>query len=172
MSISLSDALLPTLVGGLGTLSAVINKASAHCDAKSIEPTTLLEARLYPDMFTFTRQVQVASDLARRGVDRLAGREPSSVEDNETSFGELRNRVTSTITLVTATSTDTIDAAAPREITINVGKELTGTGQTYALGFVVPNFLFHVSTAYAILRERGVELGKRDFLTSFIAASR
>ncbi|WP_428267559.1 DUF1993 domain-containing protein [Haliangium sp.] len=170
MILSLYDITVPTLVGGLNSLQGVLDKAVAHVEAKKLDPRALLDARLYPDMFAFQRQVQVVADLARRGVDRLAGVEPASVPDEETTFTELSARLASTLDHVKGADRAAIDASVDREFTVNVGQTMTFTGRSYLLGFLLPNFLFHVTTAYDILRHNGVELGKRGFIAPFVMA--
>jgi len=173
MSISLSEVAVPTFTAGLNTLLAIIDKASSHAQDKGLDPHDLLDARLCPDMFSFTRQIQAASDTARRGIDRVVGVEPASVADNESSFDELRTRVKNSLAHVGQVDRAAVDASEDRKFSVPLGKEakLDCTGRSYLLGFALPNFLFHVTTAYDILRHHGVELGKRDFLTSFVEAN-
>lgn len=171
MSLSLHEIIVPTLIGGLSGLKTILDKAVAHADARKIDERALLDARLYPDMFAFTRQIQVAADVARRGVDRLGGKEPSSVEDKETTFAELIARVESTIAYLKAAESGPIDQSEAREFSVELGQKVDFTGRTYVMTFLIPNFLFHVSTAYNILRHNGVELGKRDFIAPFMMPS-
>jgi hypothetical protein len=171
MSLSLSDIAIPSFLAGLTSLKDVLAKAAAHADAKKIKEPALLDARLFPDMFTLSKQVQVACDSARRGIDRLVGVEPTSVPDDEKSFAELVTRVETTIATLKAVSREKIDASEDREFTVDIGQPMTFTGRRFLMTFALPNFFFHVTTAYAILRHSGVELGKRDFLAPFIAGS-
>ncbi|GAB4568499.1 MAG: DUF1993 family protein [Haliangiales bacterium] len=171
MSLSLYDITVPPLVSSLGSLKVVVDKGAAHVEAKELDPRALLDARLYPDMFPFLRQIQVVSDVSRRGLDRLAGKEPSSTPDDETSFAELGARITATIEHIKGADRAAIDAAEDREIKIDLGQPMTFTGRRYVQTFMMPNIMFHLTTAYNILRHNGVELGKRDYLTPFVAGA-
>jgi hypothetical protein len=166
MSFSLSAASLPVLEVGLNALSAVLDKAAAHAAAKKIEPAVLLAWRLAPDMFPLVRQVQVTADQAKNGAARLAGVEPPRHEDNETTIDELKARLAKTVAFLKALDRQAIDAAGEREITFPLGPTNKGhmTGEDYLNHFVLPNFYFHRTAAYAILRHCGVDIGKRDFL--------
>jgi hypothetical protein len=172
MSLTLSDLVIPSFVGALSSLRATIDAAERHAAAHDLDPRVLLDARLYPDMFSFTRQVQAASDTARRGIARLAGVEAERVEDNETSFGELAARVEMSLARVRGADRAAIDASAARvfQAPLGPGAQREFTGRSYITGFALPNLLFHVTTAYGIMRHSGVVLGKRDFLGPFIAA--
>jgi hypothetical protein len=166
MSFSLSSASLPVLEIGLNALSAVLDKAAAHAATKKIEPAVLLAWRLAPDMFPLVRQVQVTADQAKNGAARLAGVEPPRYEDNETTIEELKARLAKTVAFLKTLDRQAIDAAGEREITFPLGPTNKGhmTGEDYLNHFVLPNFYFHRTAAYAILRHCGVEIGKRDFL--------
>lgn len=166
MPFSMSQALLPPVTTGLNALSGVLDKAQAFAAAKHIDPSVLLNMRLCPDMFTLTRQVQVATDLAKNGAARLAGLEPPRHEDNETTIDQLKARLAKTVAYLKTLDPKQIDAAADREITFPLGPTNKGhmTGSDYLSHFVLPNFYFHLTAAYAILRHCGVEIGKRDFL--------
>jgi uncharacterized protein len=156
---------VPPMLRGLSSLSKILDKAEAYAAAKKIEPSVLLSARLYPDMYPLTRQVQIACDTARRGAIRLAGGEPPSVPDTETTFEELKARIAATIAAVKALPESAFDGAEGRELTIKVrGSDMTFSGLDFVRIWSLPNFYFHVTTAYAILRHNGVELGKPDFL--------
>jgi hypothetical protein len=163
---TMSQSSLPTFEITLNALSAVLDKAEAFATAKKVDPTVLLRTRLAPDMLDLTRQVQIATDQARRGTARLAGVEPPSVADNETTIGELKNRIAKTIAFVKGLDRKAIDASAEREITFPLGPEKKGTmkGDDYLNHFMLPNFYFHCTTAYDILRHCGVEIGKQDFI--------
>lgn len=162
---SLSKAAIATFETGLGALSTILDKAQAHADARKIDPAALLGMRLFPDMFTFTRQVQIACDQAKNGGARMTGTEPPKFEDNEKSIGELKARVAKTIAFVKTLDAKKIDASADREITFPLGPNKGQMrGADYINHFVLPNFYFHLTTAYDILRHCGVEIGKRDFL--------
>jgi uncharacterized protein len=162
----MSAASIPVFETGLNALSALLDKASAFVAAKNIDASVLLHSRLAPDMFDFTRQVQVATDQARRAAARLAGAEAPSYEDNETTIDQLKARLAKTVAYLKTLDGKKIDAAVDREITFPVGGGRNGQmkGGDYLTHFVLPNFYFHLTAAYAILRHCGVEIGKRDFL--------
>jgi uncharacterized protein len=166
MPLSMSQASIPAFEIGLNALSAVLDKGAAHAAAKNIDPAVLLHSRLAPDMFDLTRQVQVAADQARRGAARLAGVEPAAIEDNETTFDQLKARLANTVAYLKTLDRGKIDAAADREITFPVGGGNMGRmkGAAYLIHFVLPNFYFHLTAAYALLRHHGVDIGKRDFI--------
>jgi uncharacterized protein len=166
MPSSQSQASISAFEIGLNALSGVLDKAAAFAAAKKIDPVVLLSSRLSPDMFNLTRQVQVVTDQARRGSARLAGTEPPSYEDNETTIDQLKARIAKTIAYLKTIDTKQIDASADREITFPLGGPTKGQmkGSDYLNHFVLPNFYFHLTAAYAILRHCGVDIGKRDFL--------
>jgi uncharacterized protein len=166
MTFSLSEASLPVLEIGLTSLSGVLDKGAAFAAAKKIEPAVLLNTRLAPDMFPLVRQVQVTADQAKNGAARLAGVEPPRYEDNETTIDELKARLANTVAFMKTLDRRAIDAAGEREITFPLGPTNKGhmKGDDYLNHFVLPNFYFHRTAAYAILRHCGVEIGKRDFL--------
>jgi uncharacterized protein len=165
MTISMYQASLPALIRSLSNLVGMLEKADAHATAKKIDPTVLINSRLSPDMFHLGRQVQVASDIARRGAARLAGIEAPAMNDTETTFPELITRLQSTIDYLKQITPVQIDGSEEKEITLPIGKEtMHFAGMPYLLYFVLPNVYFHVTTAYGILRHCGVELGKVDFL--------
>jgi hypothetical protein len=149
----------------LNTLSAILDKAETYAAAKSIDSSVLLNARLFPDMFAFTRQVQSACDQAKNAGARLAGIDPPRYEDNEKTIAELKARIAKTIAFVKTLDAKKIDESANREITLPLGPK-TGhmKGADYLNHFALPNFYFHLTTAYDILRHCGVEIGKLDFL--------
>jgi hypothetical protein len=163
---SMSSAALPTFEIGLTALAAILDKAQAYAEAKRFDPAVLLQTRLFPDMFPLVRQVQIACDLASNGGARLAGIEPPRHEDNENTIAELKARIGATLAFVKTLDPAKIDGAADREITFPLGPEHKGhmRGADYLNHFMLPNFYFHLSIAYAILRHCGLELGKRDFL--------
>ena len=165
-TMSMSNASIPVFEIGLSALSALLDKAEAYAEAKRIDPTVLLNARLFPDMFAFTRQVQSACDQAKNGGARLAGVDPPRYEDNEKTIAELRTRIAKTVAFVKTLDAERIDTAADREITFPLGPNNKGhmRGADYLNHFALPNFYFHLTTAYDILRHCGVEIGKRDFL--------
>ena len=166
MSYSLSQAALPVFEINLTALSGVLDKAAAFATAKKLDPATLPTYRLAPDMFALARQVQVACDQAKNGASRLAGVEPPKFEDNEKTIDELKARIAKTVAYVKSLDKAKIDAAADREITFPLGPVNKGAmkGDDYLTHFVLPNFYFHCTATYAILRHAGVEVGKRDFL--------
>ncbi len=163
---SMSQASLPAFEINLNALSGLLDKAEAFAAAKKIDPAVLLRSRLSPDMFDLARQVQVATDQARRGAARLAGVEAPSYEDNETTIAQLKARLAKTVAYLKTLDRAKIDASAEREITFPLGPEKKGhmKGDDYLNHFVLPNFYFHCTAAYAILRHCGVEIGKRDFM--------
>ncbi len=164
-SSSLSQTSVSAFEIGLNALSGVLDKAAAFAAAKKIDPAVLLNSRLSPDMFNLTRQVQVVTDQARRGSARLAGAEPPSYEDNETTIDQLKARLAKTAAYLKTLDPNQIDASADREITFPIGSgNAQMKGVDYLNHFVLPNYYFHLTAAYAILRHCGVELGKRDFL--------
>jgi hypothetical protein len=162
----MSQATVPVLEIGLNALSAVLEKAKAHAAARKFEPSLMLQMRLAPDMFPLVRQVQTVSDQAKNGTARLAGIEPPRFEDNETTIEQLQERIAKTIAFLKTVDGKQIDAAAAREITFPLGPTNKGhmKGSDYLNHFVLPNFYFHLTAAYAIVRHCGVEIGKRDFL--------
>lgn len=165
MTISMYAASAPGFLRILRNLDAILVKAQAHAIARKIEPGVLLAARLFPDMLPLTKQVQIATDHAKGALARLAGVEVPKFEDNEQSFDELRARLTKTIAFVESFTASQVDGSEEREIALRVGgHDLAFKGQDYLLGFAVPNFYFHVVTAYNILRHNGVEIGKQDYI--------
>lgn len=162
---SMSRASIPVFEVGLNALSALLDKGAAYAEAKRVDPTVLLNARLFPDMFPFARQVQAACDQAKNGSARLAGIEPPRYADDEKTIAELKARVAKTIAFIKSVDGGSIDASADREITFPLGPK-TGhmKGADYLNYFALPNFHFHLATAYGILRHSGVEIGKPDFL--------
>ncbi len=165
MSLSMYQASVPGFTQILGALAGVLSKAEAPAAAKKVDPAVLLAARLYPDMFPTSRQVQLACDFPKGALARLAGSDAPALADNEKSFAELKERIKRTLDYVQGFKPEQIDRTEGREVVLKVGgRELTFKGQPYLLQFVMPNFSFHSTAAYAILRHNGVELGKRDFM--------
>ena len=160
---------IPVFTQILGGLSAVLTKAEAHANDKKIDHNALLQARLSPDMFPLLRQVQVASDFAKSVSARLAGVEVPKTPDTENTFAELQARITAVLAFVSGLNPADFDQAASREIITQAGtpKEKRFTGQSYLLHYGLPHFFFHTTTAYAILRHNGVEIGKKDFIGSY-----
>ena len=162
---SLHAVAVPTFLQTLKGLSTVIGKAEAHCEAKKIPQEALLVARLFPDMFTFTRQVQSASDFAAKTCARLANVEVPTFPDSEKSLAELKARVATTSDSISAFTAKQFEGAEGREIVVPAGsRSFTFNGITLLSNFAFPNFFFHATTAYDILRHNGIEIGKRDFL--------
>jgi uncharacterized protein len=168
MTISMYQASAPRFARLLRNLAAILAKAQAHCEARKIEPAALTTDRLYPDMFPFTRQVQIACDTAKGAVARLAGMEPPKHEDTEQTFAELQARIAKTLDFVEAVKSSQVDGSETREVVLKQRSgELRLKGLDYLFQHAYPNFYFHAATAYNILRHNGVELGKKDFIGSF-----
>ncbi len=164
MSISMYQATVPVFVQMLKALSAVLDKADAHCTAKKFDATALTGARLIADMLPLTRQVQIACDFAKGIAARLAGVEVPTWEDSEKTFPELKARIAKTIAFVEAFKPAQVDGSEGRDISLKIaGNPVTFKGLPYLLHFGLPNFYFHTTAAYSILRANGVEIGKRDF---------
>lgn len=163
------SASIPVFKQILGGLAQVLAKAADHVEAKKLDPNALLQARLYPDMFALLRQVQVASDFAKSVSARLAGVDVPKFDDNELTFADLQARITTVLTFIEGLDVAKFDEAATREIITQAGtpKEKRFTGQSYLLNYGLPHFFFHTTTAYAILRHNGVEVGKKDFIGSY-----
>ncbi|MCZ0735697.1 DUF1993 domain-containing protein [Phreatobacter sp. AB_2022a] len=165
MTTKLSDLSVPIFVQMLTSLSALLDKAATFAEAKKIDAKVLLESRLAPDMFPFTRQVQLATDFAKGPCARLAGMEPPKYPDVETTIAELKGRIAKTIAFVTGLDKAVIDAADDKDVTITIGGQpMTFKGKAYLAHMALPNFYFHVTMAYAILRENGLDIGKRDYV--------
>ena len=157
----------PTFARMLKNLSAMLAKAEGHAKAKNFDPAVLLNDRLAPDMFTLTRQIQIATDHAKGAMARLAGHAPEAIEDKETTIAELQARIAKVIGIVEGYKPEQLVGAETREISIKIpNQELKFSGLDYLNTWALPNFYFHVTMAYAILRHNGVDLGKRDFLMS------
>jgi hypothetical protein len=165
MSISMYDLLIPVLTRGLTTMSAVLDKAAAHAAAKKFDSAVLAQARLFPDMYPLVRQVQIACDTAKGAAARLAGIEAPRHEDTEVTLAELKARIAKTLDVVKSVTAAQLKDAESRAIEIkfpNGSWKFNGIG--YLTDFVLPNFFFHVSMVYALLRKNGIEIGKSDFL--------
>jgi hypothetical protein len=159
------QASVPLFVRAFNNLSAIIDKAVAHAEAHKYDPQVLAEARLYPDMFPFSGQVQRASDTAKAAVARLAGVDVPSFADDEVTMADLRARIAKTVSFIESVPAASIEGSEERKISLTMrGNTVETTGQAYLIGRQIPNFFFHVTTAYDILRHNGVEIGKRDFL--------
>jgi hypothetical protein len=165
MAISMYQASVPIFLQMLNSLSAILDKAEAFAAERKIEPVVLLGWRLAPDMFPLARQVQIATDQAKGCCARLAGVEIPKYADDETTFADLKGRIARTIAFVESFEPAAVDGSEERAIALTAGsRELRFTGQDYLVSFVLPNFYFHVTTAYAIFRHCGLPIGKRDFL--------
>jgi hypothetical protein len=156
---------IPVFARALNNLAAILNKAAAHAEARKIDPSVLINYRLAPDMLPLSRQVQIASDTAKGCAARLAGVDVPSFADTETTFPELQERIDKTLAFLNTLTAEQIDGSESRTVTIQLrGKDVQFVGLAYLTSFVLPNLYFHVTTAYAILRHNGVELGKADYL--------
>jgi uncharacterized protein len=165
MNISMYQASVPPLIRSLSNLVTILDKGAAHVEARKIDPSVLIDSRLYPDMHPLGKQVQIASDVARRGVARLAGVEAPTFEDNESTFPELIERLKKTTAYLETFTPIQIDGTEQKAIALPMGdKTIDFEGMPYLLNFILPNVYFHVTTTYDILRHCGVELGKLDFL--------
>src|SRR4030081_3088797 len=165
MKISMYQASVPRFANTLRNLSAILDNAQAHAAAKKIEPVVFTQSRLAPDMFPLSRQVQIACDSAKGAAARLAGLEIPKHEDTEQTFAELKARIEKTLDFVESLKPAQIDGSEDREVVLKLrGQDVKFNGLQYLLGFVYPNFYFHVTTAYNILRHSGVEIGKRDYI--------
>ena len=165
MTISMYEASIPVFIRMLKNLAAILAKGAAYAEAKKIEPAVLVNSRLFPDMFPLARQVQIASDAAKGCGARLAGREPPKFEDNEATFPELLTRIDKSIAYLETLKPEQINGSEQRTITLQIrNKTVNFLGMPFLLNFALPNFYFHVTTAYDILRHCGVEIGKQDFI--------
>ncbi|MET3433247.1 hypothetical protein ABIC71_002747 [Herbaspirillum seropedicae] len=165
MSLSLYQVSIPMLIHGLDTLSTLLEKAEQHAAQHQLDPNELLAARLYEDMYALSGQVQRASDTAKATASRLSGVAAPAFADDEASFDDLQARINKTIVFLESIPADAIDGQEERAVTMKLrGEERTMTAQHYLTAFGLPNFFFHVTTAYGILRHKGVKLGKMDFL--------
>jgi len=165
MSLSMYQASIPVFIRQLNNLSAILKKGEAHALARKIEPEVFINARLAPDMFPLSRQVQIATDGVKGCAARLAGVEVPSYPDTEKTFAELYARIAKTLEFIKSFKANQIDGSEERKVTLKLrGEDTTFAGQWYLLNFVLPNLYFHVTTTYAILRHNGVDIGKKDFI--------
>jgi hypothetical protein len=163
------QASAPRFANTLRSLSAIIEKAQAHCETRKIDPLAITSFRLFPDMFPFNRQIYIATDTAKGAVSRLAGVEIPKYDDVEQTFAELRARLAKTIDFLMSVPPAKIEGSADKDISIKLGgKDTVLKGAQYLLGHAYPNFYFHSATAYNILRHNGIEIGKRDFLGQIV----
>ncbi len=166
MALSMYQASVPVFVKTLGNLAAILDKAASFAAAKKVDQSVLLGFRLAPDMLNFARQVQIATDHAKGAPARLAGMEPPSYENTEASFAELKARIDKVIAFLGTLKPAQVDGSEEREVTFKAGggNTLTYKGQPYLLHYALPNFFFHVTTAYDILRHCGADVGKKDYI--------
>jgi uncharacterized protein len=168
MSLNMYEASIPIFVRMLGNLSSILDKAVIYAETKNIDPAILVNARLTPDMYPLSRQVQIATDMVKGCAARLAGIDVPSYEDNETTFADLQARIAKTVAFLQSVSAEQINGSEDRTVTLKLrGREIQFLGQPYLLDFVLPNLYFHVTTTYAILRHNGVEIGKMDYLGAY-----
>jgi len=168
MSLTMYQASIPSFLRMSGNLSVILDKAAAHAEVKNIDPSIFVNARLTPDMFPLSRQVQIATDMVKGCAARLAGIEVPGYEDNESTFAGLQARIAKTIAFLDSVNPAQIDGSEDRPITVKFGsRELGFIGQDYLLDFVIPNFHFHLTTSYSILRHHGVEIGKIDYTGNY-----
>lgn len=168
MPLSMYRMTVPVFQRGLATLTTYLDKAEAHATEKGIDPATLVNARLAPDMLPLSGQFQRASDTAKLTIARLGAIDAPAFEDTETTIAELRQRVAKTEAFLATIATDALDGSETREVTISPGGvKMTMQGDNYLAAFALPNFYFHITAAHAILRHQGVAVGKRDYLGPF-----
>lgn len=165
MTLSMYESSVPSLKHMLHSLAAILEKAATHADSRKIDPGVFINARLFPDMLPLVKQIQIATDQAKGCAARLAGIDIPKFEDKETTFDELQARIAKTVAFLEGFKADQIDGSEEREIVLTLHeRKLEFKGREYLLNWVLPNFYFHVTTAYNILRHNGVDIGKRDFL--------
>jgi hypothetical protein len=165
MSQNLHTAVSQTAIRGLTALDKILDKAAAYAEARKIDPAVLLGSRLAPDMFPLSRQIQIACDFGKSPIARLAGMEVPKFEDTETTIPEFKARIARTLDFVRSVAEDKLEGAATRQIEWKAGpNDMSMQGAPYFFGYVLPNFYFHLSMAYAILRHNGLDIGKKDFL--------
>ncbi|RYG13693.1 MAG: DUF1993 domain-containing protein [Burkholderiales bacterium] len=166
MPISMSSASLPIFKVMLGNLNHFLDKAQAYAETKKFEPVALMQARLAPDMLPFTSQVLTACDSAKNGIARISGITAPRFDDTETTIAELKARIQKTLDYLDTVTEDKLDGTEDKEITFPIGRDATRTmkAEAYLKHHVLPNFFFHVTTAYALLRHNGVDIGKKDYL--------
>jgi hypothetical protein len=166
MAISMYAASVPVFVQYLTAAAGYLKKAQAHCAARKIDPNVLVTSRLYPDMFALARQIQIATDQVKGSLSRLAGVDIPSYPDTEATFEDLQARIAKTLAYVNSFKPSQIEGSDDKHITLEAGgNKFEFKGSEYLLHWVLPNFFFHLTTTYAILRHSGVEIGKRDFMT-------
>jgi hypothetical protein len=167
MSLSMYQASVPAFTQMLNSLSAILKKAEAHCEAKKIDPSVFVNARLYPDMAPLSRQIQIATDQVKGNLARLSGSEIPSWPDEEKTFADLQARLKKALDYAASFKPEQIDGTEGKDIVLKIGdREMPLKGQQFLIHFTLPNFYFHITTAYDILRHNGVEIGKRDYMGS------
>ena len=165
MTFSIYQASVPVYTRRLEALLEILDKAAAYASQRKIDPAALIQARLYPDMFPLARQVQICCGQALRGAARLSGAEPTSIEDKANSFDDLKAVIAKTLEFLKSVDAKKMEGMEDREITFPIGdRKMTLKGSDYLLHFSMPNFYFHVTTAYDILRNNGLEIGKADYM--------
>ena len=165
MKISMYQTSVPVFIHNLSNLSNILKKGSMHCEIKKIDQSVLINSRLFPDMFTLARQVQIASDVAKASVARIAEIEIPSFEDNESTFEQLQERITKTIAFLKTIKPEQVDKKEDLKINYHQrGKDYNFVGLPYLLNWAIPNLFFHITTTYSILRHNGVDVGKKDYL--------
>lgn len=165
MTLSMYQASVPHFTTMLTNLSAILKKAEDHCIEKKINEKILLSSRLFPDMFDCTRQIQIACDQVKNGLARIAGVEPPKYDDHETTFSEIQQRIANTINFLKALKPEQIDSGASKEIKFSIKEwNFEFVGDQYLITWIIPNFYFHITTAYNILRHNGLNIGKTDYL--------
>jgi hypothetical protein len=165
MTIALYDISIPVFARGLTNLSAILDKAIAHAAAKKTDPVVFAQSRLFPDMLPLSVQVQIACDIVKGGAARLSGVDAPKHEDNETTLADLKARVAKTLAFVNTITAEQLQGSEARDIVLKTqSRTLNFKGLAYLTSFVLPNFYFHISMTYALLRHNGVELGKGDYL--------
>jgi hypothetical protein len=165
MAMTMYQASIPQLTKMLGNLSSILKKGEEFAKAKNIDGAVLVGSRLAPDMFPLAKQVQIACDQVKNGMARLAGIEPPKFDDNETTFAQLQERIAKTIAFANSIKPEQVDGGEAKEIKFSIKEwNFEFVGQQYLLTWIIPNFYFHVTTAYNILRHNGVEIGKSDYL--------
>ena len=169
MSISLYTATVPAFKQMLLALSDVLKKGEEHAQNRKFDPAVLLQSRLFPDMLPLVRQVQIACDFAKSVPARIAGVEVAAYEDSEQSFAELQQRIAKTLALVEGMTAEQLNGSTVKEVVLRPGtpKEKKLTVEDYALKYGMPQFFFHVTTAYNLLRHNGVEIGKKDYMGTY-----
>ena len=165
MSLSMHSISIPYFIRSLNNLSVILEKGAAHAEEKDIDPSILVSARLFPDMFPLSRQVQIACDVSKGAVARISGVEAPSFEDTESSFEELQKRISDTIEFLSSVPEDKLNGTEEKHVKFQAGSfEIDFTGATYVSMWALPNLYFHVTTTYNILRHTGVALGKIDYV--------